>query len=200
MCNDYESHIAYSQYTALMEQLDIGLPAYEGEDPMPFADDIRIGQGGAVAVPEGNGARIVRATFGKPQPGKGPLFNFRSEGRHFADSPRCIVPASAFFEFTGEKSPKTKHRFVLQGAPIMGIAGRYWPEENAFAMLTTSPGPDVSPYHDRQIVILRPELWADWLFLQPGNEGQLLKHLPAGALAHSVVRVGKGEEHLYQVG
>lgn len=123
----------------------------------------------------------------------------RSEGRRFHESPRCIVPASAFFEFTGEKSPKTKHRFTLNDAPMMGIAGRYWPEEKAFAMLTTSPGPDIEPFHDRQIVILRPEQWAAWLWMKPGDEPNLLRHLDAGSLSHSVVRVGNGEEHLYAV-
>ena len=181
-----------------MVELNIGLPAYEGEDPMPWADDIRIGDNGPIMVPAGNGAKLLAAKFGEPQPGKGPLFNFRSEGRHFHESPRAIVPASAFFEFTGPKSPKTKHRFELSEGRIIGIAARYWPEDNAFAMLTTEPGPDVKPYHDRQIVILPPALWSAWLFLHPGNEGRLLKHLPAGSLNHSVVRVGKGEEHLYQ--
>jgi hypothetical protein len=40
------------------------------------------------------------------RPGGAPGFNFRSEGRHFADSNRCLIPASAFFEFTGKKCPK----------------------------------------------------------------------------------------------
>jgi hypothetical protein len=40
-------------------------------------------------------------TFAFPpaRPGGAPVFNFRSEGRHFANSNRCLVPASAFFEF-----------------------------------------------------------------------------------------------------
>lgn len=30
-------------------------------------------------------------------------------------------------------------------------------------MLTMEPGPDVAPYHDRQIVILERSAWAAWL-------------------------------------
>lgn len=30
-------------------------------------------------------------------------------------------------------------------------------------MVTMEPGPDISPYHDRQIVILERSAWADWL-------------------------------------
>ena len=32
-------------------------------------------------------------------------------------------------------------------------------------MLSTSPGPDVEPYHSRQVVILRPEDWAAWIYV-----------------------------------
>jgi putative SOS response-associated peptidase YedK len=197
MCNDYEHHIRAAQYGALAQQLDI---PFDVPGEPPWADDIRVGDTGPVLVAAGNGGRMVSAKFGLPQPGRAPLFNFKSDGRHFHESPRCIVPASAFFEFTGAKSPKTKHRFELEDAECMGIAGRYWPDERAFAMLTTAPGEDIKRYHDRQIVILRPEQWAAWLFLHAGDEAGLLKPLPAGSLRHEVVRVGKGEEHLYQVG
>jgi putative SOS response-associated peptidase YedK len=48
-------------------------------------------------------------------------------------------------------------------------------------MLTTEPGPDVAPYHDRQIVILRRDDWAKWLDPeQPSSP--LLKPLPEGSL------------------
>jgi putative SOS response-associated peptidase YedK len=29
--------------------------------------------------------------------------------------------------------------------------------------LTTQLGPDVAPYHNRQVVVLRPRHWTDWL-------------------------------------
>jgi putative SOS response-associated peptidase YedK len=34
-----------------------------------------------------------------------------------------LIPASAFFEFTGKRYPKAKHRFALKDAPFMAIAG-----------------------------------------------------------------------------
>ena len=76
------------------------------------------------------------------------MFNFRSEGRHFDKSNRCLIPASAFFEFTGKRSPKAKHRFALKGSPITAIAGHLAGEQRKsaagiFKMLTTEPGPDV---------------------------------------------------------
>jgi hypothetical protein len=33
------------------------------------------------------------------------------------------IPAAAFFEFTGQRTPKTKHRFTLAGQPFFCIAG-----------------------------------------------------------------------------
>ena len=54
-------------------------------------------------------------------------------------------------------------------------------------MLTMEPGPDIKPYHDRQIVILERSAWADWL--NPAISAKsLIKPLPAGTL--SVAQVG----------
>ena len=49
-------------------------------------------------------------------------------------------------------------------------------------MLTTTPGPDVAPYHDRQIVLLEPGRAMEWLDLTT-PEAELLRPLPAGRLA-----------------
>jgi putative SOS response-associated peptidase YedK len=54
-------------------------------------------------------------------------------------------------------------------------------------MLTTEPGPDVAPYHNRQVAVLRPEDWASWLSLTR-PEAELLKPLPSGALEVQTVR------------
>ena len=53
----------------------------------------------------GNGVELAPMRWGFPpgRPGAGPVFNFRSEGRRFQDSQRCLIPASAFFEFTGKE-------------------------------------------------------------------------------------------------
>jgi putative SOS response-associated peptidase YedK len=124
-----------------------------------------------------------------------PVFNFRSEGRSFRDSRRCLIPATAFFEFTGTKSPKAKHRFTLAGQPFFCVAG-IWRDGAAggppdFTMLTTAPGPDVAPYHDRQVAVLPPADWPAWINLTR-PEKDLLQPLPAGSLQVETVRQGKG--------
>jgi putative SOS response-associated peptidase YedK len=142
----------------------------------------------------GNGVELAPMTFSFPPSCRGgPVFNFRSEGRHFDKSNRCLIPASAFFEFTGRKYPKAKHRFTLNGSPFLAIAG-IWREGKAgnppaFAMLTVDPGPDVEPYHDRQVVVLQPWDWAHWIYLTK-TEKELLRPLPAGSLGVEIVRRG----------
>lgn len=197
MCNDYEQHVSYARYSEAIRSLELSTPASETEADLRQADDIKVGELGPVIRAAGNGVELVLMRFGHPppRPGAPPTFNFRSDGRHFGDSRRCVVILSGFFEFTGAKYPKAKHRFSLKDSPVMGIAG-LWREGEAgeppsFTMLTTEPGPDVAPYHDRQVAVLRPEDWAAWLFLTR-PEADLLKPLPAGSLVVETVRPGAG--------
>jgi len=57
----------------------------------------------------------------------------------------------------------------------------------AFTLLTTAPGPDVAPVHDRQMVILERDDWSAWLDLTR-PEAELLRPLPAGSLQVEQVR------------
>ena len=192
MCNDYEQHVSYAAYSAALRALELSSPSAESADDLKQADDIRIGDFGPVIRAAGNGVEIVAMKFGfpPPRPKAGPVFNFKSDNRHFADSRRCLILLSGFFEFTGSKYPKAKHRFSLRGSPLMAIAGLWSEAEDgglSFTMLTTAPGPDIAPYHDRQVCVLRPADWAAWLFLTR-PEAELLKPLPAGSLDVVTIR------------
>ena len=103
MCNDYEQHVRWVEYCKMMQALDLAIPNHQSEADLPQADDVRINDTGPVMRAAGNEIELVPMTFAFPpgRPRGAPVFNFRSEGRHFANSTRCIVPASAFFEFTG---------------------------------------------------------------------------------------------------
>ncbi|MBZ9973962.1 MULTISPECIES: SOS response-associated peptidase family protein [unclassified Mesorhizobium] len=195
MCNDYEQHILWAEYCKMMQRLELGIPTQQSEGDLPQADDIKVNDVGPVMRAAGNGIELVPMNFSFPpsNPRSGPVFNFRSEGRSFAKSNRCLIPASAFFEFTGKKYPKAKHRFTMTDEPFMAIAGT-WREGQgtapaAFTMLTTDPGPDVGPYHDRQVVVLRPQDWAHWIYLTK-SEAELLQPSPAGTLHVETVRPG----------
>jgi putative SOS response-associated peptidase YedK len=193
MCNDYEQHVRWDEYRTMMQALELAIPSHQSKSDLPQADDVRINDLGPVMRSVGGEIELVPMSFGFPpgRPRGAPVFNFRSEGRHFANSTRCIVPASAFFEFTGKRYPKAKHRFALRGSPITAIAAISRPAEGnqppSFAMLTTAPSPDVAPYHDRQVVVLRPEDWAAWLHLTK-TEAELLRPLPETALDVMTVR------------
>jgi putative SOS response-associated peptidase YedK len=192
VCNDYEQHIRWAQYCAMMQAAELGIPTQQSELDLPQAGDIRINDAGPVMRAAGNVIELCPMNFSFPPSGRGgPVFNFRSEGRHFDQSNRCLIPASAFFEFTGKKYPKAKHRFTLNDAPFMAIAG-LWREGQGnqpptFTMLTTATGPDVALYHDRQVAVLRPQDWASWIDLTV-PEAELLKPLPGGSLLVETVR------------
>lgn len=195
MCNDYERYIAWDEYCKAMQALEWGMPTNHSEEDLPQAVDTRVRDIAPVIRAAGNGIELtpMRWSFPPPRPKAKPVFNFRSEGRRFGDSNRCLIPASAFFEFTGDKTPKTKHRFSLVDQPFMCIAGIWRDgadgEPPDFTMLTTEPGPDIAPFHDRQVVVLMPQDWPAWIYLTK-PEGELLRPLPGGSLREETVRRG----------
>jgi putative SOS response-associated peptidase YedK len=132
-----------------------------------------------------NGVEMVQLRWGFPpaRPKGAPVINFRSEGRRFPKG-RCLIPASHFFEFTGAKSPKSKWKFTKAGEDWFCFAGLWRPVpdgDDAFTLLTTEPGYDVAPIHNRQMVVLERADWLAWLDLTR-PEQELLRPLPAGGL------------------
>jgi putative SOS response-associated peptidase YedK len=132
-------------------------------------------------------AELVVRRWSWPGPGGKPVYNFRSEGREF-NRGRCLIVADGFYEFTAPADPQKKRKdkwlFTLAGEPWFCIAG-LWRDDpqvgEAYTMLTTEPGPDVAPYHNRQIVVLGPTDWGRWL--DPAvPAADLLRPLPAGSL------------------
>jgi putative SOS response-associated peptidase YedK len=101
---------------------------------------------------------------------------------------RCLVPADGFFEWTGEKGAKTKWLFTRADAALFCFAGLWerWAgpegELQSFTLLTTAPGPDALPYHDRQPVLLARDAWRRWLDLAADPSG-LLHADGAGSIA-----------------
>jgi putative SOS response-associated peptidase YedK len=136
---------------------------------------------------------LVQRRWSWPGSDKWPVYNFRSEGREFTSN-RCLIISDGFYEFTDSKDStktrKDKWLFTKPGETFSAFAGvwRSHPEiGEAFTMLTMGPGPDVVPYHDRRIVILERDTWADWL--DPSVSAQsLIRQIPAGTL--SVEQVG----------
>ena len=191
MCNEIVRLIAIGQVRDDFHELRIPLRFPEGVPNLGEAPSIRITdttlivRGVAGREPE-----AVQRRWSWPGRGGRPVYNYRSEDREFRNSDgagRCLIPADAFFEFTDPEAGarrKTRWRFSHARDGWLAIAGLWRSDAavgEAFTMLTCAPGPDVAPYHGRQVVVLPREHWAAWL----GGEvpaGRLLLPAPAGTL------------------
>jgi len=190
MCNDYRLMVDVASIVEDFADLKIKIRFGEGAPNIQAREDIKITDvGPIIRTMEGvrDEGEMVQRRWSWPGQNKRPVYNFRSEGRGFTSN-RCLIVADGFYEFTdpsdGKKKRKDKWLFTKKDEAIFCIAG-IWRETNdvgeAFTMLTMAPGPDIAPYHDRQIVILGRNAWADWL--DPSVPAQsLIKLLPAGSL------------------
>ena len=192
MCNDFGNHIPYDAYLRAFSETRIPLTWPEAPPNLEPREDIWPTDPAPVIRRREDGVELAQLRFGFPpaRPKRPPVVNFRSEGRHFATG-RCLVPVSHFFEFTGSKSPKTKWKFTRTGASWFCLAGLWRPIPDgtgeAFTLLTTAPGSDVAPIHDRQVIVLDPEDWLAWLDLTR-PEAELLRPSPPGTLTVEQVR------------
>lgn len=193
MCNDFGNHVAYAEYAEALRHLSMPIRAPLAAPNLEPRDDIWPTENAPVFRRLGDGVELaqLRWGFSAATPKGRPVINFRSEGRRFDQSKRCLVPASHFFEFRGSRAPKEKYRFTLRDEPWFCFAGLWRPASGdtpeSFTLLTTAPGPDMAPVHDRQMVVLRRGQWKAWLDLT-APEKELLAPLPAGSLAMERVR------------
>ena len=182
MCSQFQVKLPLHIVEASFSHTRFPLRFPTGRPNIQPREEVTIGDSTAVVTGGEDGPEMAVLPFAWKGPNGRPVFNFRSEGRRFASSRRCLVPASGFFEFT-EAQPsqkrKTRWLFTLRDAPWFWMAGIV--RDGAFSLLTTSPGEDVAPYHDRQVVVLPPDQGPDWLDLARPQE-DLLRPLAAGAL------------------
>jgi putative SOS response-associated peptidase YedK len=187
VCNLYTQTKSVDEVARVFRDLQMPLTFSEGI-PNLQPREIAITDPGAIVRVNGEALDMVVRRWSWPAPNGKPVYNFRSEGREFG-SGRCLIVADGFYEFTAQTDPKVKRkhkwRFTLNDAPLFGIAGLWRTEQKvgeAFTMLTTEPGPDIQPYHNRQIVVLSPSDFARWL--DPAIPARdVLKPLPAGSLS-----------------
>ena len=194
MCNLYRLEKASAAIVDLTRQLGLTLTTPEG---MPNFEprDVRISERAPILRSAGAAgqAALVQRRWSWPGPSGKPVFNFRGEGRRFAPEERCVILADGFYEFTAPADPKAKRKdrwlftWPMDGEaePWFGIAGIVRHDTavgEAFTMLTCEPGPDVAPYHNRQVVLLSPADCLRWL--DPAAEAaELVAPLPGGTLA-----------------
>lgn len=201
MCNEAYRRIQIGQLREDWSQLRIplrfpeGIPNFAPLDSIRITDRVEIIR--AAEGAEGEAEMVTRRWSWPGRSGK-PVYNFRSEGRAL-DHGRCLIPVEGFFEFTdppaddpppAKKPLKSKWAFTVAGQDWFCIAG-LWRNDpavgEAFTMLTCAPGPDIAPYHSRQVVVLTAADYSRWL--DPATPAEALcRPLPQGTLAARQVR------------
>ena len=187
MCNLYTQTKSVDEIARIFRDLQMPLHFPEGA-PNLAARDIAITDPGAIVRAATDDYELVLRRWSWPGQNGRPVYNFRSDGREFP-SGRCLIVADGFYEFTPPTDPKQKRKdrwlFTAPDGSMLGIAGlvRTTPDiGEAFTMLTTEPGPDVAPYHNRQIVLLSPQDCIAWL--DPAASAEpFVQPLPQGSLA-----------------
>ena len=153
MCNDFGNNIPYHACLEAFSETQIPVRFPTAAPNLQPRDDIWPTDTAPVIRQVDDGIEFVQLRWGFPpaRPKSAPIINFRSEGRRFPKG-RTLVPASHFFEFTGSKSPKSNWKFTKAGEDWFCFAGLWRPTpdgRDGFTLLTTEPGPDVAPIHDR---------------------------------------------------
>jgi putative SOS response-associated peptidase YedK len=186
MCNLYTQSKSPDEIARLFRDLQMPLSFPEGI-PNLQPRDIAITDPGLIVRAAAPGNELVVRRWSWPGPGGKPVYNFRSDGREFT-SGRVLILTDGFYEFTKPADPgqKRKDRWLFSDPDggVIGIAGivRDVPDlGERFTMLTTEPGPDVAPYHNRQVALLPASKWRAWL--DPSVPARdLIGPAPAGAL------------------
>lgn len=190
MCNEYRLTVDTATIAEGFEAAGVGIRSPEGLPNIAALESIRITDTAPIirAAADGGGAGdLIQRRWSWPGPGGRPVYNFRAEGREFPTG-RCLIVTGGFYEFTQPadraKARKDKWLFTKTGEPWFCIAGLWRVTDDvgeAFTMLTVPPGPDIAPYHDRQVAVLDRDDWAAWLDPEVSAK-TLLKSLPAGSL------------------
>lgn len=189
MCNEYRNRKSVRRLIDQCSELNMPLHYASGIPNTEPTDSIRITDRAPILRNGDDGVQLEMMRWSWPGPKGAPVFNFRSEGRRFDKTQRCLIPADGFYEFTASKNAgarrKDKWLFTSKHSDLFAIAGIWRAKaaegQDAWTMLTCNPGPDIAPYHDRQVVVLDPARWSAWL--EGANEPDLLVPSAAGSIA-----------------
>lgn len=144
----------------------------------------RAGSTGRIMIWQNGEMTQIEANWGlRPFEPGGHSYNLLQAERQQTINP-CLIIAH---EIGGNTDAGKPYRATLiSGAPFICLAGTWAPRQHdwpdAFAALTVPAYPDLAPYKDRHIAVVRQEDWYDWLQGTRPFEG-MLTPFPAGSFA-----------------
>jgi len=172
MCNEHRRTVELGRISDAFAQLRIPLRFPQGAPNLAALESIKITDPSAIVRARADAFELVQRRWSWPGPTGKPVFNYRSEGRDFGNGEsggRCLIVADGFYEYTAPaEGTKRKTRWLFTKADedffcIAGIWRTHAKVGEACTMLTAEPGPDVAPYHGRQIVVIERGDWGRWL-------------------------------------
>lgn len=102
--------------------------------------------------------------------------------KNLAKSKRCIIPASAYFEWQKKNDQKIKHKIFDDSKNILSLAGLYQVTKNEtsekiyqFTILTKEAGEKIRNIHHRMPVIIEDADIEEWLFSKALDHSRLLE-------------------------
>lgn len=121
--------------------------------------------------------------FQPGNPGDRTISLLRAEGRTFER--RCLIIANNFFLRPGTLPNRGRRRVELIGDHRFFCFAGTWRPETAtwpasFAGITVEAYPDIEPFQDRHLAVVRKSDWRAWLSSE-GSEGDILRPFPLGS-------------------
>ncbi len=130
--------------------------------------------GSVVPVITASGPVFMKWAFPASFPGAKDHINIRSETANKLKSfkaswqnKRCLIPASAYYEWQKLENKKIAYIFHLENQSLFYLAALYSEENQGFAIVTRESTSQFSFIHPRMPVIIAPALLDDWLFTSP---------------------------------
>jgi len=164
MCNAYE--VGKGRWRSAQHHNTLKLRELEDSGPTQL---IRRTDPAPVLTDDG---KFHTMRWGFSRPGLGTVNNTRDDK---LDRPlwseafrnrRCLIPATAFYEWSGPKGRKRTHRFTHPAGCWLWIAG-IWEDHNergrCFSMLTTAANAIVRQVHERMPVVLADDEFAPYM-------------------------------------
>ena len=140
------------------------------------------GSSAPILIAEGRSIRAELFSWGFPLE-KSLLINARAETaaekpmfRESVAARRCVIPATGFFEWDGEKR---KFLFTFPDNTALYMAGLYTERDGKrrYCILTTQANDSIREVHHRMPLVLSPRQMGAWLF-QPERSKEILRQTP----------------------